>query len=88
MRLGKMMIEIDESYTYQDCCNCGYRQNMPLYERTYNSSYFGHSIDRDKNSAIVTMERYLRHNPLWTGYQRFAGNLRQKSLLIGMITQS
>ncbi|WP_292487182.1 zinc ribbon domain-containing protein, partial [Methanohalobium sp.] len=82
------IIEIDESYTSQDCCNCGYRQKMPLYERTYNCPYCGLSIDRDKNSAVVIMERYLRQNALWAGYQRFAGNLRQTDLLIEMIPQS
>ncbi|MFP4655540.1 MAG: zinc ribbon domain-containing protein [Methanohalobium sp.] len=82
------MIEIDESYTSQDCCNCGYRQKMTLYERTNNCSYCGQSIDTDKNSVIVIMERYLRQNALWTSYQRFADNLRQTGLLIGMNHQS
>jgi putative transposase len=86
IRVGKRIIEIDESYTSQDCCNCGNRKKMSLYERTYNCPYCRQSIDRDKNSAILIMERYLRQNALWTGYQRFADNLRQTGLLIGVIT--
>jgi putative transposase len=88
IRVGKRIIEIDESYTSQDCCNCGNRKKMSLYERTYNCPYCRPSIDRDKNSDIVIMNRYLRQNALWTGYQHFADNLRQTGLLIGMITQS
>ncbi|MFX0096679.1 MAG: hypothetical protein ACFE7E_02855 [Candidatus Hodarchaeota archaeon] len=37
----------------------------------------GNMIDRDKNSAVNIMKRYLSQNALWTGYQEFLGNLRQ-----------
>ncbi|MEN6514133.1 MAG: hypothetical protein ABFC82_09340, partial [Methanoculleus sp.] len=34
-------------------------------------------IDRDHNSAVNIMVRFLSQNALWTGYRQFAGNLRQ-----------
>jgi len=37
----------------------------------------GTVLDRDRNAAVNIMLRYLSQNALWTGYRRFASNLRQ-----------
>lgn len=36
----------------------------------------GVKMDRDKNSAINIMSRFLSQNARWMGYQQFAGNLQ------------
>jgi len=40
----------------------------------------GNAVDRDRNSAVAIMLRFLSHNALWTGYQQFVGNLRKTGL--------
>lgn len=40
----------------------------------------GNRIDRDRNSAINIMTRYLSQNALWTGYQQFVDNLRHEGI--------
>ena len=35
----------------------------------------GNNIDRDRNSSINIMLRFLSQNTLWTGYQKFVDNL-------------
>jgi putative transposase len=77
--IGKRVIKIDESYTSKECYVCGKRHEMPLWERTMICDC-GNAIDRDRNSAINIMVRYLSKNALWTGYQHFVGNLRQTGL--------
>ncbi|WP_255350486.1 MULTISPECIES: transposase [unclassified Methanosarcina] len=52
---------------------------MPLWERIMKCDC-GNVIDRDRNSAINIMKRFLSQNALWTGYQRFSDNLRQTGL--------
>ncbi|MCX9081555.1 MAG: hypothetical protein OIN83_05100 [Candidatus Methanoperedens sp.] len=42
----------------------------------------GNLIDRDRNSTISIMSRFLSQNAMWTGYQRFVGNLRNTGLLV------
>ena len=82
-RVGKKVIKIDESYTSKECYVCKKRHDMPLYQRTM-SCDCGNVIDRDKNSAINIMERFLSQNALWTGYRFFADNLRQTGLMMGI----
>jgi putative transposase len=76
---GKKVIRIDESYTSKECCICGTRHNMPLWERIMKCDC-GNVIDRDRNSAINIMKRFLSQNALWTSYQKFSDNLRQTGL--------
>jgi putative transposase len=40
----------------------------------------GNVIDRDRNSAVAIIVRFLSQNALWTGYQQFVGNLRKTGL--------
>ena len=81
--IGKKVIKIDESYTSKECYVCGKRHDMPLWERTMNCDC-GNIIDRDRNSAINIMSKFLSQNALWTSYQQFVGNLRQTGLLMSM----
>jgi putative transposase len=37
----------------------------------------GNNIDRDLNSAINVILRFLAQNALWTGYQKVVDSLRQ-----------
>lgn len=55
---GKRLIRIDESYTSQECYVCKKRHDMPLSERNMICNC-GNNIDRDRNSAINIMLKYL-----------------------------
>ncbi len=74
--IGKRVIRIDEKDTSKKCCYCGNKHNMPTSVRVM-SCDCGNNIDRDRNSAVNIMLRYLSQNALWTGYQQFVDNLRQ-----------
>ncbi|PTD93970.1 hypothetical protein C9439_04525 [archaeon SCG-AAA382B04] len=56
--VGKKVIEINEANTTKRCCVCGKKQEMPLHKRTYKCDC-GNEIDRDKNSAVNIMNRFL-----------------------------
>ena len=81
--IGKRIIRIDEKNTSKKCCYCGKKHNMPTYERVMLCDC-GNNIDRDRNSAINIMIRYLLQNALWTSYQQFVDNLRQYRLPDGI----
>jgi len=76
---GKKVIEIDERYTSKTCYVCGKQHIMPLWKRTMECDC-GNTLDRDRNSSINIMLRFLSQNARWTGYQQFADNLRQTGL--------
>ena len=77
--VGKRIIEINERGTSKTCCCCGKEHNMPLCKRVMNCDC-GNNMDRDMNSSINIMIRYLSQNGLWTAYQQFVGNLRQTGI--------
>ncbi|CAG0970616.1 MAG: transposase [Candidatus Methanoperedens nitroreducens] len=79
--IGKKVIEIDERKTSKRCYVCGKEHDMPLWKRTMNCDC-GNVIDRDRNSSIYIMLRFLSQNAMWTGYQQFVGNLRQTGLMV------
>lgn len=81
--IGKLVIRIDEKNTSKKCCYCGKKHDMPTWERVMLCDC-GNNIDRDRNSAINIMLRYLSQNALWTSYQQFVGNLRQYRLPDGI----
>jgi putative transposase len=56
-KFGKQLIEIDESYTTQECSRCGKRQKLSLKDRTYVCSC-GLQMDRDRNSTINILKKY------------------------------
>ena len=77
---GKKVIEISERNTSKNCYACGEEHDMPLWKRNMECDCCGNEIDRDRNSAINIMTRFLSQNGMWTGYQRFVGNLRKTGL--------
>ena len=42
----------------------------------------GNVIDRDCNSAVNIMVRFLSQNAKWTGYQQFVDNLRKTGVYL------
>jgi len=56
---GKELIQIDERDTSKTCSGCGHKQDMPLYKRTYRCGTCGLVLDRDENSAINLLRRFL-----------------------------
>lgn len=80
--VGKRVVETNERKTSKRCCVCGSEQDIPLYKRTYDCGTCGSTMDRDENSAINIMLRYLSQNGLWTVYQHFVDNLRQTGIAI------
>lgn len=57
--VGKRVTRIDESFTTQQCCKCGRKTNRKLFER-FILCDCGNQIDRDENSAVNIMNRFLR----------------------------
>jgi len=62
-KIGKRVIRIDESYTTQTCAECGRRVKRELSERDIKCDC-GHRMDRDLNSAINIMVKYLTSDEL------------------------
>jgi putative transposase len=48
---GKRVVEVDPSYTSQDCSRCGERVPKKLSERWHSCPYCGFSCHRDENAA-------------------------------------
>ncbi|MFW9988593.1 MAG: RNA-guided endonuclease InsQ/TnpB family protein [Candidatus Odinarchaeota archaeon] len=57
-KIGKRVIRIDESKTTKACCKCGKLKKILVFERTIICDC-GNHIDRDLNSAINIMTRFL-----------------------------
>lgn len=81
---GKRVVEIDELNTSKLCYVCGKIHYMPLWIRIMRCDC-GNVIDRDKNSSVNIMMRFLSQFALWAGYQQFAGNLRNTGLPAPML---
>jgi putative transposase len=80
LRFGKELHRIDERYTSQDCSQCGQRQAMPLWKRTYRCGTCGLVMDRDENSALNIRERFLaRLGPHTEASMRCAAPQTQQS---------
>jgi putative transposase len=56
---GKELVRLDESDTSKTCSGCGQMQAMPLHKRTYRCGACGLVMDRDENSAVNILRRYL-----------------------------
>jgi len=78
--VGKRVIEIDEGGTTRTCYVCEQVHEMKVWNRVMGCEC-GNELDRDRNSAVNLMLRFLSQNAKWTGYSHFAGNLRQTGLL-------
>lgn len=77
--IGKRVIEINERGTTKTCCMCGKKQNMPLYKRTYKCNC-GNEIDRDKNSAVNIMNRFLLQECFVDKQSSFMGDLLRQTV--------
>jgi len=78
---GKRVGVISEQDTSKTCCACGNKKDrMPLYQRTYHCEICGNTVDRDVNSSVNIMLRFLSTNALWTRHQQFVDNLRQTGM--------
>jgi putative transposase len=64
---GKELYRIDERYTSQDCSRCSSRQQMPLWKRTYRCGNCRLVMDRDENSAVNILQRFLARSGPYTG---------------------
>ncbi len=56
---GKELVILDERDTSKICSGCGHKQGMPLWNRTYRCTNCGLIIDRDDNSALNILMRFL-----------------------------
>jgi putative transposase len=64
---GKAVEIIDERGTSKTCSCCGHTQPMPLWKRTYRCGNCGLIMDRDENSAINQLRRFLARPGPHTG---------------------
>ena len=56
---GKDLQFLDEHNTSKTCSGCGHLQPMPLWKRTYHCAECGLIRDRDENSAVNILMRFL-----------------------------
>jgi len=56
---GKELVILDERNTSKMCSGCEYLQDMPLWKRTYKCPKCGLVMDRDENSAVNILTRFL-----------------------------
>jgi putative transposase len=56
---GKDLVIIDERNTSKMCSGCGNLQKMPLHKRTYCCPVCGMVMDRDENSSVNILARYM-----------------------------
>jgi putative transposase len=56
---GKALIKLDERDTSKTCSGCGNKQDMPLWKRVYRCGNCGLVLERDENSAINILRRFL-----------------------------
>lgn len=66
LKAGKRIIEIDESFTTKTCYKCGRILKMNLFDRVIRCDC-GNVMDRDKNSTVNIMLRFLSQEPLVNG---------------------
>jgi putative transposase len=64
---GKNLEIVSEKSTSKDCHQCGNRQDMPLWKRTYYCQRCGLVMDRDENSAHNILQRFLARLAPHTG---------------------
>lgn len=68
-RSGKELVVLDERNTSKRCSGCGRLQPMPLWKRTYRCPHEECRLvmDRDENSAINILKRFLARRGPHTG---------------------
>lgn len=63
---GKEIVILDERNTSKMCSGCGQLRPMPLWKRTYCCTGCGLVMDRDENSAVNILQRYIAGLPPYT----------------------
>jgi putative transposase len=63
---GKELVRENERNTSKMCSGCGNRQAMPLWKRTYSCTNCGLVRDRDENSAVNILTRFLARRGPYT----------------------
>ncbi len=56
---GCKLVKVNPRNTSKTCSQCGHLQNMPLYKRIFKCEKCGLGMDRDYNSAINILNRFL-----------------------------
>ncbi len=69
LRAGKDFYLISERDTSKTCSRCRYKQDMPLWKRTYRCANCGLVLDRDDNSAINIYQRFVAGLPPHTSLE-------------------
>jgi len=82
--VGKRVKETSEYKTSKECCCCGKEWEMDLSIRTMKCDC-GNEMDRDENSSVNIMTRFLSRNGLWTALSEFQANLRQTGIPIQVL---
>ncbi|HEX9413187.1 MAG TPA: transposase [Ktedonobacterales bacterium] len=80
-RFGKELHRFEERYTSQDCSRCGQRQPMPLWKRTYRCGTCELVMDRDENSAVNILQRFLARLGPHTSSGEACGVLRRRAAI-------
>lgn len=84
---GKRVIEISEKDTTKTCCVCRKKHDMKLWDRVMKCDC-GNVIDRDRNSAVNIMVRFLSQNASVDRLLSFKESiLRQTGLAIASYSQ-
>lgn len=80
---GKELVFLDERNTSKMCSGCGFLQAMPLWKRTYCCTNCGLVMDRDDNSAVNILTRFLARRGPHTSFGA-CGVLHQDQHSVGM----
>jgi putative transposase len=84
---GKKVIEISEKGTTKTCCVCGKEHDMQIWDRAMECDC-GNGLDRDRNSAVNIMVRFLSQSASVDGLFSLRENmLRQTGLAIAGYSQ-
>ena len=65
---GKELVFLDERNTSKACSRCGHLQPMPLWKRTYCCTNCGLVMDRDENSAVNILTRFIARRGPYTSF--------------------
>lgn len=66
---GKELVLENERNTSKACSGCGHLQAMPLWKRTYCCVECGLVMDRDENSAVNILTRFLARRGPYTSFE-------------------
>jgi putative transposase len=66
---GKELVFLDERNTSKRCRRCGHLQAMPLWKRTSRCEEWGLVMDRDENSAVNHLTRFLARRGPHTSFR-------------------